>query len=104
VFDVYLLPSLWEGLPVSLIEAQANGLPCIVSNAITMQVDISKKMEFLPIDDNSIGVWKDAIIKYANSGCEREAGYNKLKDSEFNIKNCCNALLGFYRGQNGFDI
>ncbi len=33
--DVFLMPSQWEGLPVVLVEAQANGLPCIISDVIT---------------------------------------------------------------------
>ena len=38
--DVFLMPSQWEGLPVVLVEAQANGLPCIISDVITEQVDV----------------------------------------------------------------
>lgn len=37
--DVFLLPSLFEGLPVSLIEAQAAGIPCVISDTITREVD-----------------------------------------------------------------
>ncbi|MGV3488743.1 MAG: glycosyltransferase family 1 protein [Tuberibacillus sp.] len=39
-FDVFLFPSLYEGLPVTLIEAQSVGLPCLISEGITDEVDI----------------------------------------------------------------
>lgn len=39
--DLFLFPSLWEGLPVSLVEAQASGLPCIISDRITKDVQIT---------------------------------------------------------------
>lgn len=49
--DVFVLPSLWEGLPVSLLEAQANGLPCIVSDAISPESTISDNIKYLSLDD-----------------------------------------------------
>jgi glycosyltransferase involved in cell wall biosynthesis len=39
--DLLLMPSLWEGLPVTLVEAQAAGLPCLVSDAVTREADLA---------------------------------------------------------------
>lgn len=58
--DALLMPSLWEGLPVTLVEAQATGLPCLVSEAVTRDADLGLGLlEFLPID--SVSAWADAI-------------------------------------------
>ena len=59
--DVFAFPSLFEGLPVTLIEAQAAGLPCVISDAITRDVDISPLIERLPID--SAEAWADALLE-----------------------------------------
>lgn len=64
-FDVFLLPSLYEGLPVSAIEAQVNGLTCLVSNTISEDVAISSKTKLLPIDDPDL--WCDIVVRYFNN-------------------------------------
>ena len=48
--DYFLMPSLSEGLPISLIEAQANGLVCLVSDRITTEVDLTNPIYHLSID------------------------------------------------------
>lgn len=49
--DLFLLPSKHEGFPISLVEAQATGLRCIVADNITRQTNITGNEYFLPIDD-----------------------------------------------------
>lgn len=49
--DVFALPSKYEGLPVVLLEAQITGLPCIVSDKVTKEVDFSE-IQWLSIDDS----------------------------------------------------
>jgi glycosyltransferase involved in cell wall biosynthesis len=60
--DVFLFPSAWEGLPVTVIEAQAAGLPCLISDAITNEVCISELVQVLPIDQGT-GCWVSAALK-----------------------------------------
>ena len=49
--DVFLFPSLWEGLPLSVIEAQATGLPCVISNTISKEVEVTLTTRNAPIDE-----------------------------------------------------
>lgn len=59
--DIFLLPSHFEGLPVVLIEAQALGVPCIVSDKVSKDAKLTNLIEFLPINNTSI--WVDKILK-----------------------------------------
>lgn len=58
-FDAFVLPSLYEGLCLVGVEAQVSGLPCLLSDAITREVDVTGGCKFLPI--NSSAVWADEI-------------------------------------------
>lgn len=49
--DLFFMPSLFEGLPISLIEAQAAGLPCLVSGTVTREVDCGA-CTFLPLEES----------------------------------------------------
>ncbi len=62
MLDVFVFPSFYEGLPVTLIEAQAAGLKILASDTITTEVHLTEDIEFLSIDQPAI-VWADKISK-----------------------------------------
>lgn len=64
VMDVFLLPSLYEGLPVVCVEAQAAGLPCIVSANVTREIALTDRVEF--IENEKITQWCDEIEQLAS--------------------------------------
>lgn len=80
--DCFVMPSLFEGLPVVGIEAQAAGLPCVFSDKITDEVINSPKSCRLPLDAGD-DIWAERIIslrgtsdRFAGEGLIREAGYD----------------------------
>ena len=91
--DLFLFPSLYEGLGMVLVEAQCSGLPCIASTEVPHVAKILENVEF--IDNNeSINSWVDTINKLKN--CERKTNYKVLEKSGFNIKEESKKLQEIY--------
>lgn len=82
--DIFVLPSIKEGLPVVAVEAQASGLECILSSSITREVNLGK-IEYLDLE---IGLWNNALWKERDSHSHnRYDAYDVIKSSVFNMKN-----------------
>lgn len=71
--DAFLLPSFYEGLPISLIEAQANGLPCIASGVVSRESDVAGLVSFLPLGAGTEG-WAEPVAEAARKGAARGGG------------------------------
>ena len=57
--DACLLPSLFEGFPLSAMEAQANGMVCYLADTITKDVNVSGNVQYLPLEEKA---WLDALL------------------------------------------
>lgn len=89
--DVFAFPSLWEGLPVTIVESQASGLTSFMSNRITKDVDLTELVQRLPIDNTA--VWIDKLASFDG---ERVDVVQKIIDSGFEIKNTAQKITDFY--------
>ena len=83
--DLFVLPSLYEGLPVVGIEAQTAGLPCVFSNTITEEVAITENVKFLDLKKSSSEWAKEAICVLKQS-VDRKNMYEEITNKGYNIK------------------
>lgn len=98
--DAFILPSLQEGLPLTLIEAQAAGLPCIYSDVISEEADIVKHLvKRLPVDGPA-GIWRAAILNlWRNVPALKDArALAIVENSAFNITTSVEELIKIYEG------
>ena len=63
--DVLFSPSLWEGFPGTILEAQASGLPCIISSTITEEIKMSDNLLQMDLD-RSVDTWIKEIVNFKN--------------------------------------
>ncbi|MDY4985244.1 MAG: glycosyltransferase family 1 protein [Treponema sp.] len=91
-FDVFVLPSLYEGLPVVGVEAQCADLNCYFSDQMTEETKIIDKTRFLSLD--SAICWANSILSFNfNSRCSRKL---ELKSANFDIKTEAIKLENYY--------
>ena len=90
--DVFAFPSLWEGLPLTLVEAQYAGLPCVVSKNVTRAVAIIDSICFFSLND--IVSWSEKMCSIGQRNCSEQLN---VKDGKFDIRSCYKALESLYK-------
>lgn len=92
--DVFVFPSIYEGLPVTMVEAQAAGLPCVISTNIPQEcVLIPELVQRLNLTDAK-EEWVNAILKLTT--LKRKNTSESIKESGFDIKEAAKQLENFY--------
>lgn len=92
--DVFFFPSLWEGLGVALIEAQASGLHSVVSTGIPREADIQADLvDFISLDENK-DIWISALLQ--TKGIQRTSEITKVIESGYDIAHTSKMLQEFY--------
>ena len=94
--DLFLFPSLYEGLGMVLIEAQCTGLPCVVSTEVPKNAKISNGVEFIPLSKNA-KIWADESIKLITNKDIRKTILKTIKINNYNIKNEAKKLEKKYK-------
>lgn len=92
-FDLFVLPSLFEGLGIVSIEAQVNGCPNLLSSTIPAEVNISRAVKFLPLQKR---MWIEKIIELYQQHNKREAAQFNIDESGYSIEKAARHLQEQY--------
>lgn len=95
--DILLLPSLFEGLPLVLVEAQCTSLRCLVSDKITQLVKLTDDIEYLGISNQDINKWVERIISIGNAYPREITNKIQITEKRFNIKQEAKNLEKMYK-------
>lgn len=96
--DIFVFPSLFEGLPNTVVEAQATGLPCVISNKITKEVKITENIFYLPIDN--INTWYEKVVEIIDDkNILRKKHDEELKKAGYDIKSVANRFVQLIFGE-----
>ena len=96
--DVFVLPSIYEGFPVTLIEAQAAGLPCIVSDSVSPETDIYGGVSYIGLD-RPCSDWIDLI--HSQVGVRYDDGYARVADAGYDMNDIATKLMNRFISDKG---
>lgn len=88
--DVFVFPSFYEGMPNTVIEAQATGLPCVIADTITPEADITGLVTYLPLTENK-QLWADTALSAVTQ--ERRDTAKDFADHGYDIQVVAKELM-----------
>lgn len=92
--DIFVLPSLWEGLPFTLVEAQSAGLPCVISDVISDEAIVTDLIQKSSLNDTAEQWAHNILNKYDETLRKDTSGL--VKDAGFDIETSARWLQEFY--------
>lgn len=97
--DVFALPSLFEGLSVAAVEAQAAGLPVLCSSGLSREVKLTKTTSFMPLETGP-KAWADKIMKMSHCETNRERCADVVSAAGFEARVVAQSISEAYLGRN----
>lgn len=97
IMDVFLLPSLFEGLPVAAVEAQTAGLPVLCAQSLSKEVKLTENLCFLPLEDGAQAWARKALTMKA---CNRESAAETIRKAGFESRTVAQRIGNAYLGIN----
>lgn len=94
--DVFAFPSLYEGMPLAMVEVQSNGLPCIISDRVPKDVFLTELLKPLPLEAGA-EAWAEAICRAGRSEPEKYGG--AMRKSGFDFMNMIEKVYSIYEGK-----
>lgn len=92
VMDVFVLPSRFEGLPIVGVEAQANGLPTMVSTCVSDELELSDAIDFISLDNQKM--WIEKLLSYI--GAKRFNTFESLTKNGYSLEATVRKLKEIY--------
>ena len=94
--DVFIFPSLYEGLGIVAVEAQATGLPVVCSTNIPEETQLTDIIDYVDLSD--FEKWMQAVLSYQNKSIDRVKYAEQIKNAGYDAKTSANVLEEIYLG------
>lgn len=89
--DVFIMPSISEGIPVALVEAQAAGLPCFVSDTVSSEADVTGLCQYIPLD-----MWDQWSANILEAIKKNRTRCNSMINSDYDVRKTAEWIERFY--------
>ena len=99
-FDVFLFPSFSEGLAIAVVEAQACGLPCLVSTGVPTLTKIGDNIVYANLSDGADAWANTALEMYVSGVGDRASAFEGAIAAGFDIKSSADWMANFYLSHN----
>lgn len=96
ISDIFLFPSIHEGLPMSLVEAQCTGLPCVISDGVPQEACMTDLITRLSLYNNKVEDWANSINRQSIIHHDRSGYARQIAIAGYDIKQNAQWLQNFY--------